>query len=239
VYYREDGRIQLKKAIAAGLIILFAGLILTFSFGTIQQQRTLKQEVAHVNDRWIISGTFKKGENLTLGFSIQPDWSMPTYYGFDEDPPVYKKYFMVNVTDTNTGNFTLFNVILMPPLGETPPSYPYNFLLGIALIKVDHHGALIADDFPRYRIEGIVNNAGEYVVKCWLDPEYVLLTRAPASPPKDLYLYAVSVETTYPYSFLLPLGISTVAIGMVATVWGVKGQKRKARHKIIQSNKKV
>lgn len=229
----------MKKALAIGLIILFTGIILTTSFATIQQRRTQKLEIERVNDSWTISGFFEKDVNLTLEFRQHSDWSL-RFYLEPDDVLLYRKHLWINITDTATGNYTLFKVVLMPPLQYTPPSPPYLFNLYVASIEITHHGALIVEDSPNV-IGGIAKNSGEYVAECWLEPEWVddrdLQGNPwphPASPPRDLYLYAVSVETTYPYGFLLPLGLSTVAIGMVATVWGVKGQKRKARHKIIR-----
>ncbi len=229
----------MKKAVAAGLIILFAGLILTSGVGGFQEEITRDEEVNRLTNSWVISGNFSKGENLTFDLRQHPDWSLP-FYADDSPTGLYQKYFMANVTDTMTSNYTLFKIVLMVPQASSPPQAPYNFNLFVASIEVLHHGALITEDKPRHAAGGIVKNTGEYHVDCWLDPEYVNDRDLqgnpwphPASPP-ELYLFRTTAETTYPYAFLLPLGISTIAVGFVTSVWGAR-TKRKVKRKSIGS----
>lgn len=229
----------MKKTLAAGLVILLAGLFLTYAFGATQQERTETQMIASLDKSWTISAYFEKGENLTLRFSPQTDWSYLFYLEPEEDQPLYRKYLWINITDNSTSTLTQFRVTLMPPLGITPAA-PYGFLLSIASIETIQHGTLVAEETPK-AIGGRVDRSGEYMVECELEPERVIgedRIPKPASPP-TLTLNVIRIEVTYPYSSLLPLGISTVAVGAVATAWGVKTRKSKARHKAVRINKKV
>lgn len=230
----------LKKALTAGLVILLAGLFLTYAFGAARQERTETQMIASLDKSWTISAYFEKGENLTLRFSPHPDWSYRFYLEPEEDQPLYRKYLWINITDNSTNTLTQFKVTLMPPLEYQPPISPYGFLLGVASIEKTQNGTLVAEEAPK-AIGGRVDISGEYMVKCTLEPERVIgedQIPKPASPP-TLTLNVIRIKVTYPYSSLLPLGISTVAVGAVATAWGAKSLKRKARRKIVQDTRKA
>jgi hypothetical protein len=230
----------LKKTLAAGLIILLAGLFLTYAFDATQQQRTETQMIASLDKSWTISAYFEKGQNLTLRPTWPPDWSYRFYLEPEEDQPLYRKYLWINITDNSTNTLTQFKVTLMPPLENQPPAAPYGFLLGIASIETIQHGTLVAEETPK-AIGGRVDRSGEYMVECRLEPERVIgedQIPKPPSPP-NLWLNVIRIEVTYPYSSLLPLGISTVAVGAVATAWGAKSLKRKARRKIVQDARKA
>lgn len=229
----------MKKTLAAGLVILLAGLFLTYAFGATQQQRTETQMIASLDKSWAISAYFEKGENLTLRFSPHPDWSYLFYLEPEEDQPLFRKYLLINITDNSTSTLTQFRVTLMPPLGITPAA-PYGFLLSIASIETIQHGTLVVEETSD-AIGGRVDRSGEYMVECKLEPPDVIgedRIPKPASPP-TLTLNAIRIEVTYPYSYLLPLGISTVAVGAVAAAWGAKSLKRKARRKIVQDARKA
>lgn len=229
----------MKKTLAAGLVILLAGLFLTYASSAVQQERTETQMIASLDKSWTISAYFEKGENLTLRFSPHPDWSYLFYLEPEEDQPLYRKYLWINITDNSTSTLTQFKVTLMPPLGITPAA-PYGFLLSIASIETIQNGTLVAEETPD-AIGGRVDRSGEYMVECKLEPERVIgeyQIPKPASPP-TLTLNVIRIEVTHPYSSLLPLGISTVAVGAVATAWGAKSLKRKARRKIVQEARKA
>lgn len=230
----------MKKTLAAGLVILLAGLFLTYAFGATQQQNTETQMIASLEKSWTISAYFEKGENLTLRFSPHPEWSYLYYLEPEEDQPLYRKYLWINITDNSTNTLTQFRVTLMPPLEGQPPAAPFGFLLAIASIETIEHGTLVAEETPD-AIGGRVDRSGEYMVECELEPELVIDENwipKRASPP-TLTLNVIRIEVTYPYSYLLPLGISTVAVGAVATAWGAKSLRRKARRKIAQDARKA
>lgn len=224
-----------RLVVIVGLIIIFSGLFLIAS-SRFQHQTNRKDEIRSAEDTWSISGYLKEGENLTLNFSPHPDWSY-LYYLEPIDGAFYIKHFMVNITNIATNNYTLFRVVLMPPLQHQPPREPYSFLLYISEIEVIQHGALIAEDQPK-NIGGIAKSNGNHSVKCWLNPEYVIdrdwegnLWPHPASPPRTLILSRVITEVTYPYNFLLHVGASTIAVGFVTSIWGARSKRRKILRK--------
>jgi len=228
----------MKKSLIIGLSIIFFGLIVSFYFYNVKHEKIYKENVKSVSDRWEISGYFDEGENLTLEFIQHSDWSL-LYYLEPEDVIIYKKHLWVNVTRINDNSvFTTFKVMLVPPLGYTPPSPPYDFNLHIAEIEVTHHGALHVEDNPSI-IGGIIKNSGEYLVICWLEPEYVVDKDThgnpwphPASPPRKLYLFATKNESMYPYRPFLPIGLFVILIGLTSFFLEYKKTKkrRKRRH---------
>ncbi len=223
-----------NATVTVGLAIIIAGVAVTLS--SFASQTSFRDDlVSEVENEWSISGHFPAGVNLTLYFVIQHDWSLP-YYPDLGDPP-YQKWLWVNITNKATGNFTTFKVVLLVPRDQIPPGAPYGFLLGIYDIYCTHHGALIADDKPRERIQGITPNDGEYVVDCKLDPPIVEdldLNLAKwihdASPPPQLQLREVGSLTTQPYSFLLPIGAATAVVGFVGSAWGLRQPAKSKRH---------
>lgn len=77
---------------------------------------------------------------------------------------------------------------------------------------------------------------GTYNVTLLLDPETAyepgeVPPLKKVSPPVDLVICEIRVETNYPYSWLLPAGISVGIIGVAVTVPGVISKKQKPVHR--------
>jgi hypothetical protein len=225
-----------KWSLALGIIAIFAGVTFTPS-STIQQRIEHLRKINDITRAWNISGYFRQNENLTLDFSPHIDWSLPKYYP-DVQNPTYVKYFMVNVTNTVSKNYTLFQVTLVTP-GDNPPEPPYGFTLELYDIKVSHQGLLITGDSPTY-LGGTVPEDGLYIVNCFLVPSTIIdkdpvtLLPYPRKPsaPAELILYSVTEETTYPYYFLLPIGVPTLVIGVVLSVWGSRSSRRRSQEQL-------
>ena len=222
-----------KWIVSIGIIILLAGLILV-SCSNMQEQVINQHLEANAERKWNISGVFQQGENLTLDFRVHSDWSLP-FYELDPEYATSVKYFSVNITNTVANNYTLIQITLVPPVVPEPP---YNFLLSPSgEIRVTHHGGITVEDFPKsLPISGIAKDDGLYLLTCSLFPPLVQdrdLSFNPwthdASPPPALYLYKKTRETEYPYSFLLPLGISISICGIGTSMWGTRPQSKKSR----------
>jgi len=233
-----------KWTVAIGLVILIVGLLLISSWN-MSQEITEDQNVM-VEGKWDISSNFQKGETVTLGFSPTNDWSLLAYEYWDE-PPYSRKYLSLNVTNTVTNSYTLFEAILAPP-GGVIPEPPYMFLLTLYdVILVEDDGGIAVGDGPDFDptrgiLLGTAKNDGVHVVHTSLFPPYVIdkhlngsVWPHPASPPSQLILYRVTTETIYPYTFLLPIGSSLGIIGIIMSIWGIKSKvTRKSRFRKVQ-----
>jgi len=224
-----------KDIVIIGTIVALAGISLLLS--SFAPMTVFHDDlVSEVENQWSISGYYPAGVNLTLIFNPNHDWSLPYYPDLGE--PSYQKHFMASITNEATGNYTTFKVVLLVPRGQIPPQPPYNFLLTVYEIEVTHHGGLIADDKPSHGIEGITENEGEYSVECELIPPIVedrhlengTLWIHDASPPQQLMLRIVGSSITHPYSYLLPVGLTGVAAGLMASVLGFRQPAKTKRY---------
>lgn len=69
---------------------------------------------------------------------------------------------------------------------------------------------------------------GVYNVSLSLDPATVFepdTNKRVASPPVVLDLFATRIETLYPYSWLLPVGVPTSIVGLAITIFGANSKK--------------
>lgn len=224
-----------KHFIISGTLLILIGLIFISSFNT--PKEVSRQSHVQLEDQWTISWDFMKGEFLSVGFWPHYSWSYPLY----DDHELYGavKYVAVNVTNTNTGNYTLFKVTIGPPYGYTLEP-PYDFTLCLIDIEVYRdHGALIVDAKPK-EIGGFVRDNGVYNITCALLPgaiQYIDLEGKqvvePAPPPALLRLTKVTIEEAHPYRFLLPTGIAIMIIGTVVSALGVRlGNKSRRKYRI-------
>lgn len=215
--------------VITGMLIALIGLV-SMPCSSIQHEETSAPSVK-VEKTWSISDTFHKGQILTFSFSPHPDWKLYPYPGLEvADEPPYSKYFMVNIKNTYTDDYTSIKVVLAPPVG-TIPGPPYDFELGIYDIKVEHHGAITIEDYPD-EITGIAKDDGLYSIDCSLIPDNVLdeylngtLWNHPASKPQ-LTLEKVTIKTETPYELLFPIGVTLTIVGAMILVWGSKSKQR-------------
>lgn len=223
------------------MLIILAGLALISYWNqpTVEVISTSKQ----VEDKWTISDYFEKGVNMSLDFQQSYDWSLPQYEPW-EDPPILRKYLRVNVTDNVAKTTTTFKITLVNPRGVLPP-HLYTTRLEVYSVEVLQHGALIVEDQPKIDPElginlGITKNNGKYVVTLFFEPPFTYVNDKDVTgkmwvhetfPPAVLRLKKISIQTEYPYFFLLPVGASLCIVGLILPVWSAKSSKRKAPRK--------
>ena len=219
---------------AIGVIVIFIGIVLAPSSG-ISQEAKSGNTIDSVELEWSVQGYFKQNEILAVDFSPNHDWSLPMFLPEDVLPAV--KYFHINITDPVSKNYTQIEARLTPPIGSSVQP-PYNYILALVDFRVIHRGALIEENNPvtsiSYGIEcGTVRDEGLYTLNCSLDPPIVLdkdlngtTYSHEASPPSQLRLSKLITQTEYPNSYLLPSGISAIAVGTVLAVWGGTSKRR-------------
>lgn len=216
-----------KLSLALGVLMLLVGTIIITNYN-IQQEVNKEEEVNKKEYTWNISGNLSKGEKLGLYFVQPKDWAFGPYPEIGGPP--YSKKLIINVTNTSTGNFTLFEVTLMVPYNQQPPREPYSFTLTIYDVEVaENSGALTVETHPKYVgyliALGETSDNGEYKMEMQLIPSVVIDefgNPQNVSPPLQLVLYKVWTERMFPYFFFLPLGIIIIFAGIVLLTLGLR-----------------
>jgi len=255
-----------KIAIALGIILILSGLILFSVQGTQQLSVNGKDQwYKEVENGWSIPPAyFKKEEILNLKYRIGANWGWPPNDLTSIEGIVFErvKVLYVRFTETSSGNYTEFAVILIIP----PPPYDPAQISAHPRIEITHDGGVLAvlnytkvDEYGTVQyyteenIGGMAKYDGSYAVATelycpggpklqniwvdennqthseWVDPDL----------PTNLYLYKLSVESSYPYKSLLIASPVTMGIGVVAFVWGTKTNKSKIPHKKLVQAKQI
>jgi hypothetical protein len=249
-YCITTGKRSMKRLLAAvGIVLMIGGLMLypsLFSYS----ERSLRTRSVKVDKEWNISGDFSEGENISLSFRPDNDWSIES--GFEEIirlPPTengtdfpYVKIFQINVTNP-FGNFTgvdVYLIIEQPGGGVSKMSvFPDYFSF------TDNGGVLVGNKYPKAALIGADNvialgriqHNGTYTVNCTLDPfivkDYEMVNNTQrlwihnVSAPVQLWLYGQREEVRYPFRIplLLPICGSLIAVGSVTMVAGALYKK--------------
>lgn len=226
-----------KVFVGFSVFILIIGVILATSYN-IQQKVDKMEGVDDQKEKWTVSGFFEENEKVGLYFVQPKDWSFGPYPELGD--PLYSKHFMINVTNEDTGQFTLFKVILAVPRSEIPPQPPYSFILTIYDVEVEQqNGAMITGTHPKHTGQlialGAANNSGRYRVETELIPNVVIDENGKpklVSPPIQLVLYKVSTSYVTPYTFLLPTGLIIISCGVSLLIYGLRRKPRGRRRKL-------
>jgi len=202
-----------KWIFAFGLILIFVGIFMVSRYNL--SNRTIvpvRTEVKSVTDQRSISWEeFRTGDAIFLEMRVGRDWP----FGYFEDPGVL--LVSVDFVDPR-GNVTKFVMIYMA--AEAGGSI-YEWFLNVT---ENEGGLLVTTPFlEELVIGGVALFNGTYtatVTGIWPSRE---------DPPSSLTLYKSEIEITteYPYTALLPIGISVIVVGGVVSLLGVKGGKSK------------
>lgn len=226
-----------KWALALGITIVFIGVVLTPSSG-ISEKVYQSSEVSSKERSWNTQGYLEKDERLLVDFSPHADWSLGPWPMIRDDPP-YGKYLNVNVTDTVSKNYTLFAVYIVPASTVSlPPPEGGGFTLTIYDVTVIHDGALLRPSNPQYPT-GTVQEDGLFTVNCSLEPSTIIdrdlngtSYHRNVSPPGEIRLLKQTVETSYPFFYLLPVGVPTIVVGVILSVWGSRSSHRRSQKQL-------
>lgn len=231
-----------KVVVGISVLLILIGVILTANYN-IQRKIDLSEEIDRQTNKWTVSGFFNEKEKMGLYFVQPKDWSFGPYPDLG-DPP-YSKNLMINVTNEDTGQFTLYKVILAVPRMEIPPKPPYAFVLTIYKVEVEkQEGAMITLTHPHYAGQlialGTTNSSGLYRIEAILVPDTVIdESNKPkiVSPPLEIILYKVLTMYEAPFTFLLPTGLIITFIGASLFVFGLRKKPRRHRRRFKPSGK--
>ena len=236
---------------AVGILFVLGGLI-TYPTLLTYSERTLKTSNIKVDRKWNIAWNFSEGENMSLSFRADNDWSILS--GLEEITVLngtefpYVKTFQINVTNP-LGNFTEVDVylIITQPNGGVTYTNVFPDYFGL----INNNGILVEKGYPKAAMIGGDNvialgraqHNGTYILNCTLDPplvqDYELVNDTQrlwihnVTAPVELWLYKQNEEIRYPYKspLLLPVSSSVIAIGGITIIAGVvikKGTRHKA-----------
>lgn len=232
---------KMKKWITAlGVLFIFVGFVV-LSVQGITYTQTVGNSVPYVEveDSWDLPPTyFKEGEILRVDFRVGPNWAWPphdfTTIDGIEFPRV--KILTIKVIDSNnSSDYNAFDVYLICP---EPPYDPSQISLH-PKIQVMHHGPLVLGTYTENQtgtvhyftevIGGIVRHNGNYIVQTQLYPD-VIQNITPENktewiepdPPANLYLYKATVESIYPYKFLLVVSPISMGVGIAILILSAK-----------------
>ena len=202
-----------KWIFAFGLVLIFVGIIMVSRHNINNKTIGWIQVLVKgpVNDQRSISSEFSTGDAIFLEMRVGRDWP----FGYFEDPGVL--LVSVDFVDPR-GNVTKFVMIYMA--AEAGGSI-YEWFLNVT---ENEGGLLVTTPFlEELVIGGVALFNGTYtatVTGIWPSRE---------DPPSSLTLYKSEIEITteYPYTALLPIGISVIVVGGVISLFGVKGGKSK------------
>jgi hypothetical protein len=242
---KETKEKKMSRILAVVGILLIAGGLVSYPALFSYSERTLKTDFVKVEKQWNIVWNFSEGENMSISFRADNDWSIAS--GLEEMvflPPngttyfPYVKMFIVNVTDP-LGDFTEVDVyLIIEELGggvskmDVLPDY--FTVAGSSLVMEGGYPKAAIIQADNVIALGRVKHEGRYTVNCTVDPDMVLdrylnntLWIHRVSPPPELRLYKQKEEVHYPYrsSVLLPASGSVILAGCVVVLVGVRNRK--------------
>ena len=232
----------MKRLLAAiGMLLVIGGLVSYASLYSFSERR-LETDNVHVEKQWSLAWNFSEGENISLSFRPDNDWSIES--GFEEIiilPPVngtefhYVKFFQINITNP-IGNFTQFDVYLI--ITELGGGVSKTYVFPDYFSYVDKGGVLVGNKYPKAGFVGDDNVIalgkiqynGTYTVNCTLDPfivrDYEMVNNTQrlwihnVSAPVQLWLYKQKELVQYPFRLplLLPIAGSVIAVGSITMI---------------------
>ncbi len=248
----------MKRLLAAVGVVLIVGGLVSYASLFSFSERMLETSNVHVEKQWSMAWDFSEGENISLSFRPDNDWSIESGYeetirlppGNGSDFP-YVKFFQINVTNP-VGNFTQVTVYLV--ITQLGGGVAKTFVFPDYFSYIDDGGVLVGNKYPKAGLIGADNvialgriqHNGTYTVNCTLDPFFVKdyeivndtqrLWIHNVSAPVQLWLYKQKEVVQYPLRLplLLPVSGSVIAIGSV-TMIAAALYKKDSRNKPMKS----
>jgi len=207
-----------KDVFAIGVLLILVGAVLTACHSA-SVKVNVNEVVNGVEKKLSVSGYFNSGQVLILGILPGNYWGKPIFEPGEEGVPAHK-VVGVQVIDphNDTGVFEVY-------FGEEGFFYHWT-------VYNQSSGFTPTINETSWLLEGIAQLSGNYTVKIALvgpslnrnNPEYtpILLQE---DPPAKMELITLKLETTYPYTWFLPVGIAVVIAGILASAWSITKSK--------------
>lgn len=206
-----------KDVLAIGILLILVGAVLTACHSA-SVKVNVNKVVTGVEKKLSVSGYFNSSQVLILGILPGKYWDKPIFEHSEEGIPAHK-IVAVHVIDphNDTGVFEVHFV-------EQGFFYQWS-------VVNQSSGFTPTINETSWLLEGIAQLSGNYTVTIALvypslnkDPEY---TQIPLEedPPAKMELITLKLETTYPYTWFLPVGIAVVIAGILASAWSIRKSK--------------
>jgi hypothetical protein len=221
---------MLSKNVIA--VIIVVGLIFIIgAFALLGLSQTVVLETIQAGNSvagWEISDSFKAGETLILEITSGSDWGK-LLSGSSESFPVQLNVTL-RVTSGEEANFSCwYNALPETSTGMTPATVilePAN----VTVIENNASRFLEAARTPYGEVGCLVKT--DVNVTAGLDKDSVLNNFGPVQSPPELRI--VKDISTYPYSYLFPVGLLSASVGLVSLAYGVYALRRGKRRRRIR-----
>lgn len=207
-----------KDVFAIGVLLILVGAVLTACHSA--SVKVIVNEVVNgVEKKLSVSGYFNSGQDLIVGILPGNYWGKPIFEPGEEGIPAHK-IVEVHVIDPHNDT-SVFEAYF----GEEGFFYHWT-------VVNQSSGFTPTIYFTSWILEGIAQLSGNYTATiAYVDPslnknnpEYTPITLE-EDPPAKLELLTLKVETTYPYTWFLPVGIAVVIAGILASAWSITKSK--------------
>jgi hypothetical protein len=215
-----------KGWLTLGLIIIFAGLILSYFYNV-----PVYEKSERIRDTGFlelsVSGNFAIGEHFFFNFSKGQFWTgteeifEPTRVEENYTIPPHKIVsFKISCP---SGDLVFADVYMVE--GVSP-------MMVVYINQSDDFTPLEDGNLTlRARMEGIINRNGTYTIEIMsvLPPIYKTseeTIQLKDDPPRDMTLGVIETVEKHPYFMLLPMGIVFASSGAMLGVWAVKSKKK-------------
>lgn len=203
-----------KAFVAFGIILVFAGVIVTFA-SIMPTEKSERSTVATApRNKWEVSGRFNENEQLSVEFMppnldelLISDSTLKLLVEVRASARGGKTVFEMEFRGGFGGKTILYNLTLVSKEDGLTVSNPPTEVGGIVPYTDDY----LANITTRERVRYITPRAEEF----WA--------------PSNLRLVKEVVHKEYPYLFVWPIGILLLVVGGSLSFWGVRSSKRKLR----------
>jgi len=207
-----------KDVLAIGIILILVGAVLTACY-SVSVKVDVDEVVNGVEKKLSVSGYFSAGQVLVVGILPGNYWGKPIFEPGEEGIPAHK-IVIVHIIDPHN-NISVFEVYF----GEEGFFYHWT-------VVNQSSGFIPTISNSSWIFNGLTMLSGNYTATIVYvvpslnkdNPEYTPIMLK-EDPPAKLELITVKSETTYPYTWFLPVGIAVVIAGILASAWSITKSK--------------
>jgi len=226
--------------LTVGLIIITAGAVMAISYSLPKAVFADPERVAYVSNSMILTANLTQGDNITLRITQGFDWPTGIFDVGDGDyANLALLYVAVNITDPRGKNTTFLT--LWTPSPQSSATNPPLVYIDINVTTNDGGVDPMGGGY-NYRpssnsflfVGGIANFDGKYAFQVW----GIFPGRKDPPSSLDLWKRPQQMITTYPLTFLLPLGFVVVSAGIALAAYSIMSRSKTRLQKTRTKNKR-
>lgn len=209
--------IDLRKwLLVIGAIVLLLGLVATIISNTSSTTYENELEVGRVSggqsfpwNPMNLTGFFNEEDRISVSVLPRASWMFGPLEPDTEPIPVPHVGVLLRIFDPQGKNTTI-----TIPFVRMESS----MAMFMDFIWVMRHDGILWENGKSY---GIIKLTGNYSV------EIFGVYPAGTEPPTQLIVYRNTPTIEHPYDFILPIGISTLVVGLMFSVWSLSAKSKK------------